>query len=116
MIFFAAIAEIEKAQTVSLWPIDPAPNILPGTITTSLFLVTFVNLFTLTSLLFDLGPKSSSSSALQIGALFFLKALRRVQIVLSTRISVNILLIYPFNYLKSQINLPRHWSVFQAIE
>src|SRR5919202_213830 len=90
IIFLAAISEIEKAQTISLWPIAPAPRSLLGTTTTSPFLVTLANLLTLTSLLFDRERDDLYSKDLQIGALVFLKAPRRAHILLSTKLSANI--------------------------
>src|SRR5581483_4468831 len=88
--FLAAFSDIEKAQTVSLCPRSPVPRTLPGITTTSSDLVISASLRTLISRLFALGPASSSSRARQIGALFFLKAWRRVQIVLSTIVLANI--------------------------
>src|ERR687895_1487723 len=90
MIFFAAVSDIEKAQTVSLWPRLPVPRTLPGTTTTSFALVICASLLTLISRRLALGPASSSWRARHIGALFLLKALRRLQIVLSITVWANI--------------------------
>src|SRR6266487_77579 len=106
VIFFAAISEIEKAQTVNLWSISPDPRTLPGTTMTSPFLVTDDNLEILTSLLIDLAFEISCSRDLQIEVLFFLKAFRKAHTILPTKVLENIVTI-PSLIRNPQINLPR---------